>query len=46
MYKKCTIEDVHCHDKNDMCISFIEDCESHYYQCSYSCHEECACQNP
>lgn len=35
----------HCHDKEERCIPFIEDCEEHYRNCSDGCHEECACQD-
>ncbi len=41
----CTIKEVHCHDRMDICIPFIEDCEDHAYKCADGCHEECACQD-
>lgn len=34
----------HCHDKDDKCIPYIEDCEDHHHGCGDECHSECACQ--
>ena len=41
----CRISDIHCHDSIDRCIEFVKDCEEHSFKCTYSCHEECNCQD-
>ncbi len=43
---ECLSPETHCHDKNNKCMPFIEDCMEHYEKCADNCHEECSCQNP
>jgi len=42
---ECLNPETHCHDKKNVCMPFIVDCEEHYKKCSDGCHEECACQD-
>lgn len=36
----------HCHNKNNQCIPFIEDCQEHRNICIDGCHEEHGCLEP
>ena len=44
--KECTIQEQHCHDKNDICMPFIKDCVEHWEKCWNRCHDECVCARP
>ncbi len=43
-------ETLHCHDKNQKCVTFIDDCLEHFFKCYLDdhsdLHDECACKDP
>ena len=46
-YRNC---ELHCHDKYNKCINFIDDCIKHFMICRdeyhSDLHDECACKDP